>query len=601
MKLGITRIGSIGGKLLICVASNLLLLGVALVVSFVLTQSSMAKKATQEYAASLARAAASRGKLLMERTTEPDQQKGDLTKLLDDLGQAHRGVFKYACITPDKDSAEFIASSGEVLKLLPERANEQELLALEGGDGYEGCEAFSVGKGDQEVEYWARAAVKTREAGRGGIVWWCAGVTVLVMLIGIGASEHLFNRKVVESIQNLIRSAQTVAEDGDLNQEFAVTSKDEVGELARAFQMMQMNLRNIVDQARAVARGDLSRGLDTRGDLADAFREMQGSLRKIAEEAQAVAEGDLSRAVQTDGELAAAFNQMIANLGSLVRKVREGGLMISGSSERILAASEEQASYSAEQAASVSETSATIEELATSSKQIANNADLVVRVAEQTLSSAQVGQQAVNDVMTGMEEIRVSTQASARGILALGEKSQTIGDILEIINDIADQTNLLALNAAIEAARAGEAGKGFSVVAVEVRKLAENVMQSTKEITGLITEIQSSTNVSVMATEEVTKKVETGVQLAQKTAESLAEILEMVEHTAESAKQIRISTQQQQTASEQVVQTIREIADVSKQSAASSQQTMSSASELAQLATELKQAIGQFKLGDSSV
>jgi methyl-accepting chemotaxis protein len=253
----------------------------------------------------------------------------------------------------------------------------------------------------------------------------------------------------------------------------------------------------------------------------------------------------------------------------------------------VLASTEEQASGAAEQAAAVTETSATVEELAQTSKQIADNSQAVAAVAERTLASAEEGMQAVADTTTGIEEIRESTQISSDRILALGERSQEIGRVLVIIDDIAEQTKILALNAAIEAARAGEAGKGFAVVAEEIRKLADSVTESTSEIGRVVREIQSSASSLVMSTEKAQKKVEEGKMLARRTADSLDKIVQQVEETTDSAKQISIATQQQRSASDQVVISMREMAQVSTQAAETSRQIQAAISELNRLADVL--------------
>ena len=334
-------------------------------------------------------------------------------------------------------------------------------------------------------------------------------------------------------------------------------------------------------------------------------------LRELTVAANTVArEGDLTKTVPIEsknevGQLAEAFNQMIYNLGSLVKHIQDGGMQIASSSRDILVASEQQASGSTEQAASVTEISATIEELATTSKQIADSAGAVGSIAEEALSSARTGQETVDDTIEGMDEIREATQQIAGKILDLGQKSQAIGHIIEMISDIADRTDLLALNAAIEAARVGEAGKGFAVLAQEIRVLAENVVESTKQIRDLLTEIQGSINASVMAMEEGTKKVEKGTDLVNRTGGSLEEILSMIERTTNSTKQIMVSTRQQETASEQVVVAMREIAEVSQQSAENAKRTTSVANKLASLSGNLEKAIEQFKIakqaGSSSV
>ncbi len=324
-------------------------------------------------------------------------------------------------------------------------------------------------------------------------------------------------------------------------------------------------------------------------------------LQEVGDSIADACSGDLGKkceAITNDelGELAKNYNQMIDLIVYLIKQTHESGQRLSAASAQILAASEQQASGSAEQAASIAQTTATMEELAATYRQIADNANSVVSTAERTQGSAESGQQAMMNTVIGMEEIKKRTQSSANKILVLGEKSQQIGSVLSIINDIADQTKILALNAAIEAARAGEAGKGFSVVAVEIRKLAESVVESTQEIRKIMTEIQSSTNALVMSTEEEIKKVDEGVELAQMTGESLAKVLEMIEKTTEAAKEISIATQQQRTASDQVVTAMKEVAAVATQSANGSRDVAMAAEQLAQLAKDAAQVGSAFKL-----
>jgi methyl-accepting chemotaxis protein len=168
--------------------------------------------------------------------------------------------------------------------------------------------------------------------------------------------------------------------------------------------------------------------------------------------------------------------------------------------------------------------------------------------------------------------------------------------VLTIINNIADQTKILALNAAIEAARAGEAGKGFSVVAVEIRKLAMSVVDSTREIEAIMTEIQSAANDLVISTEQELKQVSAGVDLAQVTGESFDQILQAIEQTAVAAKEISAATQQQRSATDQVVKAMREVAAVAQQTAAGSKQVAAAAEQLSQIARESSQVGAAFRL-----
>ena len=332
-------------------------------------------------------------------------------------------------------------------------------------------------------------------------------------------------------------------------------------------------------------------------------RKFMRPLKEVVESVRAACQGEIGVKVSVStkdeiGTLATSYNQMLDLIVYLVRQTQESSRRLSQSSNEILSATEQQASGSAEQAASISQTTATMEELASTYRQIAENADQVVTMAEASLGSAESGQQAVSNTLSAMEHIKTRTQSSANKILALGERSQQIGQVLSIINSIADQTKILALNAAIEAARAGDAGKGFSVVAIEIRKLAESVVASTSEIGTIMTEIQSSANDLVISTEQELKQVQSGVELAHTTGESLDRILDLVEQTTIAAKEISAATQQQKSATDQVVKAMREVAAVAQQTAAGSRQVASAAEALSGMAKESAQVGSAFQIVD---
>ncbi len=324
-------------------------------------------------------------------------------------------------------------------------------------------------------------------------------------------------------------------------------------------------------------------------------------LEGVVDSVRAACQGEIGRKVEVHsddeiGVLGSSYNQMLDLIVYLIRQTQESSRRLQQSANDILSATEQSASGAAEQAASISETTATMEELASTYKQIAENAEQVVTMAEASLNSAEFGQQAVSHTLDAMETIKTRTQTSANKILALGERSQQIGQVLAIINSIADQTKILALNAAIEAARAGEAGKGFSVVAIEIRKLAESVVESTTEIGSIMTEIQGAANDLVMSTEQELKQVQAGVELATNTGDSLDQILEMVEQTTIAAKEISAATQQQKSATDQVVKAMREVAAVAQQTAAGSRQVAGSAEQLSSMARESSQVGSAFTL-----
>lgn len=315
--------------------------------------------------------------------------------------------------------------------------------------------------------------------------------------------------------------------------------------------------------------------------------------------------GDLTKEIDIKscdeiGHMASYFNDMVLHLRSLVEHIQSAGLKISTVSAQLLATAEQQASGASEEAASVSEISATVEELSATTSQIADNANEVIKITEQTLKGAEVGRKAVLETVAAMDDIKNKSQETTGKITALGEHTQKIGEIIDIIDDIANQTKLLSLNAAIEAAKAGEYGKGFAVVAVEIRQLAESVVKSTSKIKSFISEIQSASNASVMATEQSMKGIENGVALTRKAGDILGEILNIARQTADSANQIGVAIQQQKIATEQVAVSMKEVSNVARQSAAGSKESTASASELNNLAEELKKEVSKFKVNEDT-
>ncbi|MHC9542556.1 MAG: methyl-accepting chemotaxis protein [Vulcanimicrobiota bacterium] len=312
--------------------------------------------------------------------------------------------------------------------------------------------------------------------------------------------------------------------------------------------------------------------------------------------------GNLSLRLNEDSEieimkhLSTYFNRILDTPELLVKEIQKVVTQMETSAAQISATSAQQASGVSQTASSLSEITTTIEELSITAGQIAETASLVNNLAEGSLTKAVDGTKSVDGSLQGTTEIKKSTEEAAEKILELGEKSHEITEVVEVIYEIARQTNLLALNASIEAARAGEAGRGFAVVAAEVKKLAENVSASTKEIKKSITLIQNLTNASVLAMDNVSNKVTVGENLSIKVKTGLESILEEIQKTFDAAKQISFATSQQKTGSEQIAQTIFGISEVTHQTSNTAKDNADQAKQLYLLSSSLKGLIESYKV-----
>ncbi|MFZ5468353.1 MAG: methyl-accepting chemotaxis protein [Myxococcota bacterium] len=371
---------------------------------------------------------------------------------------------------------------------------------------------------------------------------------------------------------------------GDLNVRVATTGL--TGDLGRAGHLLNELLEKL---ARQIEEAERRKQLTT--------QEIDQALDALI---ALVRQGDLSRwSSNTDdpqlGPLLEGFGKVIETLRTFVREINEAALRLSSSANEVLAASTQHESSSTEQAAAIHETTATMEELKHASAQIAENAGAVARVAEETLGAARSGRGAIGEFIEAMQKIRADGVAVAESIAKLSKRVERIGTVVEVIDEIADRSDLLALNAALEGSRAGEAGKGFSIVAAEMRRLAENVFGSTKEIKNLITEIREATAAAAGAADASQSATEAGEKLGSVAATAVEGILAGVQETSDAARVINLATQQQRTATEQVVASMAEIEEVTRQTTSASKQATGAAAELTQLAGRLAELIKRFK------
>ncbi|HEY1957265.1 MAG TPA: CHASE3 domain-containing protein [Polyangiaceae bacterium] len=333
-------------------------------------------------------------------------------------------------------------------------------------------------------------------------------------------------------------------------------------------------------------------------DIRRVVAEMDGEERRLLTERSTAAEQGAQAAKTTIlGGIVLAVGIVLAAAWILTRsltsQLTRAVTSIRSSSAELEAAATQQVTGSREQSSAATEVSTTLRELLSTSKQIAESSQRVARIAEQTATGARSGDSSVVRARDSITTIKSQVDVIVGHMLDLGRKSQQAGSILEIINELAEQTNILAINASIEAAGAGEAGKRFSVVAEEIRKLADRVGGSTKEIRSLVEDIRAAVNTTVMATESGAKAVDAGAKQFGDVTAAFTQIATLVGTTTEAAKEIELSTKQQATAVEQVTSAMTNVAQATKENETSSAQTLQTAGELATLSRDLMRLVEQ--------
>jgi methyl-accepting chemotaxis protein len=425
---------------------------------------------------------------------------------------------------------------------------------------------------------------------------------------------------VLTSVQELVTEHELANRgvEGALR-ELTLLTRDNAAQQTRLLELRELTQRKFQFHARliAVRRADgLERAVEVarEGTGIRFMEEIQGVTDKIASTEQALLKQrseDAQRSVDETGWLLLAMvlgaMVVVGTTGALIARdiggavaqerrimatVRDAINQLGSATAELLAATAQQGSGAQEQAAAIAETATTAEQIAQTATQALERSQGVAAVSQQAVAVTNDGKRAVEEAMLRISELKERVNAMAQSILTLTQQMQAIGELNSSVGEIAEQSNILALNAAIEASRAGEQGRGFSVVAEEVRALAEQSRKATKQVRQLLGDMQRETNRAVIITEDGTKSAEAAVRGVSGTGEMFRDLARKVSDAADGALQVSASAAQQATGINQIQAAMRDINQVTAQSLSSTRQIESASNDLNLLSTRLRQMIG---------
>ncbi|MGE5680177.1 MAG: methyl-accepting chemotaxis protein [Bacillota bacterium] len=404
---------------------------------------------------------------------------------------------------------------------------------------------------------------------------------------------------------------------GDVSYVSKASDKDD--EIAPVLNKLTSTVRELISETSRLTEAAVEGRLSVRGSeekFSGGFREIVHGVnatldavilpvKEGSDVLEVMAKGDLTVRVKGNYKgdhqiIKNSINQLAEEMNYALREVNEAVHATASAATEISSSSEEMAAGSQEQSQQTTEVASAVEELSKMIYETSKGASTVAETLKGAEKRAIEGGKVVDKTIEGMNQIEVVVTKASSTIEALGESSNQIGEIIQVIDDIADQTNLLALNAAIEAARAGEQGRGFAVVADEVRKLAERTIKATKEIAQMISKIQSDTILAVEAIREGNEEVEKGKAYAYSSGEALKEIIDDVNKSSSLSHQAVSATEEMSSGADQISKSMEGISSVTQQSAAGTEQIARAAEDLNRLTVNLQELISRFRLGDES-
>ncbi len=412
-----------------------------------------------------------------------------------------------------------------------------------------------------------------------------AGVGVLIGSVTVTTVFlYLAVRSTNRSLKRTRRNERALAESNRELQETRIA-------LEQHNEYLQETVQRYNDYVTQVGQGNLSTRL---------------ILQQYSDYVTQVGRGDLSARLIFNGRdhedngplivMGDKLNEMVNALQVMITQIQDASVSLNFTTTGILLATNEQSAGVSEQSAAVSQTTSTVDVLKTISEQATAHAQDVISTSQRTVEVSHAGQQAIQGTIESMYQIKLLVESIAENILTLSGQTQQVEDIIATVNDIATQSNILALNASVEAARAGEHGRGFAVVATEVRDLADRSKKATAQIRTILSDIQKSTNATVMATEEGIKGVDQGVQLTTQAQKAIKQLAGVIEESAQLATQVVSGGRQQQVSIGQIAQAMHSINQTTIQSLDGIRRIENAAQDLNELAGELDEIVMEYQL-----
>ncbi len=466
-------------------------------------------------------------------------------------------------------------------------------------------------------------------------------VNALIFLLGLIGVNILLKRWIVSPLNDLLRLVNARA-NGDTEARANIASSDELGQLGKAFNVMAYNVNLISQREHAaadelkrkvdillgvvskVAEGDFSatvdfRGEDAIGNLAEQLQVMINFIKVSIEEKRhtledlktkvgqllsvvsKAAQGDLTGTVNLHdegvmGQLADGIRAMVENLNELVAQVQRSGIQVASSATAIAATAKEQEATVAEQAATTNEIVSTATQISTTARDLLHTMTGVANTADQAAQVAEAGQAGLEHMQSTIGEVVKASHSVAAQFHVLSEKAQNINAVVTTITKVADQTNLLSLNAAIEAEKAGEFGLGFSVVASEIRRLADQTAVATLDIEQMVKEMQEAVNGGVSGMEEFAKLLNSGVNDVKEVSKQLVAIIQHVQTLTPRFDSVYQGMQLQSKGAEQINQAMISLNDAAQQTVESLRDSNFSIDKLNEAARDLQSGVIIFKV-----